>query len=145
MKIEEISKMWAEDSNLDHNNLITESVNSVKYHSKYYDVFVKEKLRLVKMEQDRNILIHQKTEYFMGELDQETLKSKGWMPFQKRILKTDLDRHMSADKDIIENNLSTSLQREKVQMLKDIIAAINQRTFHIKNIIEFKKFQNGEF
>jgi len=145
MKIEEILSMWVEDCDIDPNKLVSESVNSVKYHSKYYKIYVFEKLKLAQLEQERNSLIHLKTEYYQGELDLQTLKDHDWVPFQKKILKTDLERYLNADKDIIQFNLKFALQREKVQALKDIIASIAQRSFHIKNINDTNNFKAGVY
>jgi hypothetical protein len=36
-------------------------------------------------------------------------------------------------------------QKFKVKYIEEIIKQLNQRTFHIKNVIEYTKFTSGEY
>jgi len=145
MKLEDIIASWEADNTFDHERLTEESVKSVTLHSKYYSIMVHEKLKLATYNSEKKELINIKTEYYNGELDFDTLKEHNWKPFAKKILKTDIDRHIQGDKDFINMNLKIALQEEKVIMLKEIIDRLNTRSFTIKNIIEWKKFKAGEY
>jgi hypothetical protein len=145
MKLEDIIASWEADNTFDHERLTEESVKSVTLHSKYYALLVNEKMKLVDYNNKKKELLHLKTEYYNGDLDQETLKENGWKPFSKKLLKLDIDRYIQADKDYINMNLKIALQEEKVIMLKEIIDNLNRRSFTIKNIIEWKKFKAGEY
>ena len=143
MKLDDILDLWTEDSQIDKNDISEESVRSIKLHSKYYNIYVKENLRLAKMMEEYNTLQFLKHEYYMGDLDLETLKKHNWKQFQKKILKSDLDRHIKADDEIIAMNLRMVLQKEKVTTLKDIIKVITNMSFTLGNILNWKKFQSG--
>ena len=145
MKLSKIMEEWTTDSFIDKTKLIDESVKSAQLHSKYYRIFVEEKLRLAKAVEERKTLLHLKHEYYSGNLDFETLKENGWPQFQTKILKSEIDRYIDADKDMIKLNLELALLKEKVTMLKDVIYSINQRTFVIKNINDSNKFLAGEY
>jgi len=145
MKIEDIIKMWSEDSNIDKNDTIEESVRTIRLHAKYYEIFIRERLKLAQMDEEKNTILYLKNEHYNGDLDFETLKEHGWPQFQKKILKSDIERHIKADKDVINFNLKYAVQKEKALALQEIIKSLNQRTFHIKNINDAKKFAAGEY
>lgn len=145
MKLDAIIEMWGEDNTFDKNNLTEESVKSLTLHSKYYEILVHEKLRLAKLETDIKTLCQLKIDYYNGELDMETLRENQWAPVSKRILKSDIDRYVQADADVIKIKLDISLQKEKVTMLQEIINTLNRRSFTIKNIIDWEKFKAGEY
>jgi hypothetical protein len=145
MKLDKIVEMWGEDNTFDGTNLTEESVKSLTLHSKYYEILVHEKLRLSKLECDIKVLSQLKIDYYNGELAMDVLKDYGWSPCTKRILKSDIDRYVQADPDIIKMKLDISLQKEKVTMLQEVINTLNRRSFTIKNIIDWEKFKAGEY
>lgn len=145
MNLEEIINEWEEDSQIDGARIVDESIRSTKLHAKYYRVFLKEKIKLIKFESELNKLMLLKYDYFDGSMDKATLEEHGWKQFDKHVLKTQIQKYIDADEDVMNEKLKTNIQKEKVALLKDIINSINQRTFHIKNIIEAKKFENGVY
>jgi len=50
MNIEEIMKLWEEDTNIDKTEIGDEAIKVPKLHSKYYNILIKEKLLLRKLE-----------------------------------------------------------------------------------------------
>ena len=76
--------------------------------------------------------------YVFGHFEQKTKKSAIF-------LRQDVDKFIDADDSIIK-------QRQKIEYLKqictfceDTLKQINNRTFQIKNAIEWKKFTGGDF
>ncbi|PCJ96688.1 MAG: hypothetical protein COA52_00335 [Hyphomicrobiales bacterium] len=145
MKLDDILNLWAEDSTLDKNDLSEESVRAIKLHSKYYIIYSHENLRLAKLLEDVNKLYFLKYEYYLGDLDKETLDERGWKQFQKKILKSDIDRYIRGDDEVIALNLRIALQKEKVTTLKDIIKSIGNLSFTIGNILNWRKFQEAAY
>jgi hypothetical protein len=143
MKIERLNEMWAEDCGINPHDLTNETVRSPKLHAKYYALLVNEGLILDKLKSDYVELEHAKSEYYRGDMSQEELKRRQWAPFQKTILKNDLDKYIQADKDIIKLSLRISLQKRTVEYLEEIIRSINRRSFEIKNAIEWSRFTSG--
>jgi len=143
MKIEDIFEMWGEDAIVDPTDLSAESVKVPKLHHKYYQIHSREYMLLKKKQEEFKVLYRDKYEYYRGQLDYETMKSRGWEPFELKVMKGDVGIYMEADTDIINANLSIALQQEKVDVLKAIIKDLSQRSYHINNAIDFQKFQMG--
>lgn len=145
MNIEQIEAEWAKDSDLDITDLAAETRKTVKLHSKYYRLYRQSAAYTEKHKQLRAKLIRLKTEYYLGELDKETLDKRGWKPFQKRLLKTELPSYLASDDDMIECDLKLSELNTITEFLESIIKSINNRGHHIRNVIEFLKFKNGGY
>ena len=143
MNIDDILAEWSKDSNVNINELGQESINIPKLHNKYYRMLSNERLLLLKHQSDYKKLELDKYEYYSGNLDEESLKEKGWKPWPKLILKGDLDRYIEADKDVISLSLKIGLQKEKVTMLESILHTLSNRQYQIRNTLEFMKIQNG--
>ena len=143
MKLEEIHEEWSRDAKINHLDLSNESLNTAKLHAKYLQVLSMERMKLRKLRQEKNELVLAKTEYFMGKLDLDEMKSRGWEPFALRLLKQDVPTYLEADKDLIRLNLQMGLIEEKVETLEAIMKNISNRGFQIKNYIDWKKFENG--
>ena len=141
--IDQIYAMWEEDGQIDISSVSRESSRTPQLHNKYYHLYVQEALRLRKMKTDYQVLSLLKMEYYNGDLAEEDLKEHGWAPNPKRILRSDIPKYMEADPDIIKITLKMAIQDEKVEYLESICKEIQRRSFHIKNIIEFEKFQTG--
>lgn len=144
MKLEQIYEYWSEDSKIDRSELGNESLKLPQLHSKYYKVFSEERLRLKQYESEYKILYKQKFEYYMGTIDEYEMKELGWEPQPLKILRTDIPVYMDADKDIINLNLKISMQKEKIDVLENIIRNINSRGFQIKNAIDWERFKTGQ-
>lgn len=142
MTIDDILKLWKEDSNIDKTELGDESLKIPKLHHKYYSILINERLRLEKLESEYRKLKLDKYEYFSQGASDEHI-AKGWKPLNKIILKTEIPMYMDADDQIIEINLKISYQQEKIDMLTDIMKMVHNRTFQLKNVQEWNKFIMG--
>ena len=142
MKLEEIEELWQQDSKVDRTDLDNESLKIPSLHSKYYKIFLREKVQLKSEEQDYKLYYKVKYEYYTGKLSQEELRENGWEPFQF-LLKNDLQVYIDSDKDIAERLLKLQVQREKVEFLESIIKTLNTRGFLIKNAVDFIRFTSG--
>ena len=142
MKLEEIESLWEQDSKIDRTDLDNESLKIPMLHSKYYKIYLREKIQLKSEELEYKQFYKLKHEYYNGKLSQEDLKNLGWEPFQF-VLKNDLQVYIDADKDVITKLLKLQVQREKVELLESIIKTLNGRGFLIKNAIDFIRFTSG--
>ena len=111
-------------------------------HSKYYKIYLREKVQLKSEEQEYKQYYKIKYEYYTGKMSQEDLRENGWEPFQF-LLKNDLQVYIDSDTDISERLLKLQVQREKVDLLESIIKTLNTRGFLIKNAVDFIKFTSG--
>jgi len=143
MKLDEIFGNWDEDSVINQAELGRESLKIPKLHHKYFRMFSNERLILRKIETDFKRLVLLKTEYYLGTLDADTMREKGWKPNPLRILKTDVQLYIDADPDIIETTLRIGVAKEKIDVLESILKNILNRGFQIKNALDYLKWTSG--
>lgn len=145
MLLEEIQENWFHDCKIDQTNLASTAAKIPELHQKYYKIYSQERLLLKKYETDYKKLRLEKFEFYTQGPTKET-HDKGWeLPPVGKILKSEVNTYLDADQDIINMMLKISLQEEKVRFLESIIqSSINNRSFVLKNIIDWKKFINGE-
>ena len=144
MKLEDIYDNWTEDSKLDRTDISSESIKIPQLHAKYFKFFSDERLRMKQYDQQYKILYKQKFEYYMGNMDIEEMNELGWEPQPLKILKQDMPVYIDADEDIINLNLKIALQKEKIDVLENIIRMINNRGFQLKNVIDWERFKSGQ-
>jgi len=142
MKLEEIEALWESDSKIDRTELDSESLKIPTLHSKYYKIYLREKVQLKAEDQEFKQFFKLKHEYYTGKLSQEDLQQYGWEPFQF-VLKNDIQVYLDSDKQLSERLLKLQVQREKVDLLQEIIKTLNGRGFLIKNAIDFIRFTSG--
>jgi hypothetical protein len=140
MDLAEIEKMWSEDSHIDPDNLHLESIKIPNLHSKYFKIY--NNLSLLRKKEENNFLELQKEKwlYYSGKADPEVYKQK---PFDHRVLKSDLDKYLDADDELIRSNTKIEYYSIMLKFLESILKNIENRSFQIKNSIEFMKFTGG--
>jgi hypothetical protein len=142
MTIEDILSEWKSDGNIDKTELGDESLKKAKLHHKYYEILVKQRLRLRKLESELKNLKLEKYEYFTQGASEEHIK-RGWKPLPKIIIKSEVSMYIDGDEDIIEKTLNVAYQQEKVDLIMDILKVIHNRGFDVKNAIEWQRFTMG--
>jgi|TARA_Y100000034_G_scaffold105264_1_gene132452 hypothetical protein len=143
MNLKEIRKLISVDLKIDETRLDFESLKTPQLHNKYLIIYTDEKLILEKMISDMSILKKNKWLYYTGKMSQEELEFLNWEPFNLNILKTDIDKFISSDKEIIELNHRLILQKEKVNYLESVVKIINNRQWYIRSAIDWVKFTQG--
>lgn len=140
MNVNEIEKMWSEDVKIDPDNLHLESLKIPLLHSKYYEIY--NNISVLKKVEENKFLELQKEKwlYYSGKAGPEVYKEK---PFDHRVMKSDLDRYLSADSELIKSKTKIDYYQLMIKYLESILKNIETRTFTIKNSIEFMKFISG--
>lgn len=140
MNLTEIERMWEEDSKIDPDNLHLESIKVPLLHSKYYQIY--NKISILKKTEENNWSELQKNKwlYYSGKADPEVYKKS---PFDHRVLKSDLDRYLDADPEIIKSKTKLDYYQLMMKFLESIIRNLDNRSFAIRNSIEFMKFIGG--
>ena len=145
MKIEDIIGMWQEDVKIDETELSRESLNIPLLHGKYLKHFSDErlKLRALKMKQKQ---LHQRLmDYYRGDLNNpEDLAELGREPYPFKRLKNEVSYYVESDSEMIQLNTKIAYQQEMVDVLEEILKAVNTRGFVIKNSLDFLKFTSGQ-
>lgn len=145
MSTDDISEMWSVDCKVDETDLARESKKIPELHSKYYNLYYKEVLRIKKLNYDYKELEMAKREWFDGSMAEEDLRDRGWRPNQRKIIRQDLDKYIQQDKEIIQLSLKIDYHTARAKFLEDIVKTIHSRNFIIKNMLDVMKFQAGEY
>jgi len=145
MDTNDIASLWAKDSPIDETNLVGESKRIPELHSKYYNLYYREVLRVKKLKAEYKELEMEKRNWYDGSMAEEDLREKGWKPFQRKVIRNDLDKHIQSDKDIIKLSLTVDFHTANANYLEDIIKTIHSRNFIVKNMIDILKFQAGDY
>jgi hypothetical protein len=139
--IEKLQKMWESDSKIDPDNLHTESLNIPSLHAKYYEIFNNIMLLKKKAEQQKRNIRHQKYEYYSGKADPDVYIEN---PFPKKIRDKDtLQKYMDADENLSQASLKVEYYDVLLNYLQDILKMIHNRTYQIKNALEYQRFVSG--
>ena len=141
MNLETIQSMWEKDSQIDKDNLHDESLKIPALHSKYHDLFNNILLLSKKAEQQRKNIRHERYEYFSGKADPDVYIEN---PFPKKIRDKDtMTKYMDADEKLSASTLKIDYYETMLSYLESILKQINNRTYQIKNAIEWQKFIAG--
>jgi|TARA_R110002074_G_scaffold216328_2_gene386197 hypothetical protein len=137
MELEKIMSMWEEDAHIDDKDLDNESLNIPNVHQKYLDIYSKEKRKLSDLETHWKVVFQQRWE--------AVISKNGKAPEHNiRISKTELERHyVAADKVLQKAEYIMNEQKSKVEYLKSVLSMIENRSFHINNAINWRKFVAG--
>lgn len=140
---DDLVKMWVIDSNIDSTDLMNDVRRVPELHAKYYKMFIEERMRLKKLTSKKDVLVKDKSEYYGGSMDIEDIKERNWPPLPKMIMKTDIQKHIDADKEIIELNLRICYSHDLVAYLEDVINNLKYRTQALRLTFDIMKFQSG--
>tara|TARA_Y100000114_G_scaffold62047_1_gene56877 strand:- start:2709 stop:3146 length:438 start_codon:yes stop_codon:yes gene_type:complete len=143
MNIEDIMDLWSEDVKIDNIDLDTESLKIPNLHAKWLNILTKERQKLRSLTLKKQRLAKTLGEYYRGEMSEQELKDLGREPYLKTVLKADIHSYVDTDSDMIKLNLRASYQQEVVDVVEEIMKAVNGRQWNIRNAIEWRKFSNG--
>ena len=139
--LDSIQSMWQSDSKIDPDNLHTESLNIPVLHAKYYEMYNTVMLLRKKAEQQRKNIRHERYEYFAGKADPEVYIQN---PFPKKIRdKETMQKYLDADDKLSGVSLKIDYYDTMLVYLESILKQISNRTYQIKNAIEFMRFNAG--
>jgi hypothetical protein len=142
--LNEILEEWDKDSNIDDSMLTEESSKISRLHHKYHKALSVRRMRLLKMRSDLKQLKAIREDYYLGLLNNnEDLKKYNLEPFKEKLNRTQVERRIDQDSDLIKANLRISIVEEEVDLLLDIMKSIQSRNWTIRNMIEWTKFING--
>ena len=139
--LDDLQKMWEKDSIIDKDNLHDESLNIPCLHAKYFDIYNKIFLLRKRAEQQRKNIRHERYEYFSGKSDPEVYQDN---PFPKKIRDKDtMQKYLDADEKLSTSSLKIEYYDTMLVYLESILKVIQNRTYQIKNAIEFMRFNSG--
>lgn len=141
MDLEKIQEMWENDSTIDPDNLHDESLKIPQLHSKYYTIYNTITLLREKARETYNRVRLERHNYYTGKAPAEVYVED---PFPYKVRdKEALQRYMEADEKLNSIDLKIRYYDVMLKFLEEIIKTVANRTFQIKNAIEWHKFQAG--
>ena len=141
ISLEKIQSMWQEDCKIDIDNMHEESIKIPQLHSKYHEMLNNLILLRTNAQKIQKSVRHQRYEYYSGKADPEVYEKE---PFPKKVRDKDaLIRYMDADERLTEANLKVEYYNVMINYIESILKQISNRTYQIKNSIEWHKFQAG--
>jgi hypothetical protein len=141
ISLDEIQIMWKEDSEINIDDLHTESLKVPQLHCKYYEVYNNVSLlRKQALIKHRTIKL-ERSNYYSGKADPEIYKEE---PFPYKVRdKESLIRYLDADEELNKVLLKIDYYDTILKYLEEIIKMISNRSYQIKNSIDFLRFQAG--
>lgn len=141
-KLDDVLKMWTDDSNIDRTEPGKALIDIPKLHSKYLNILSQHRLLVKDAEFKYNRMKKLKWEYYTGKLDDDDLKKYGWEPFPYT-LKSDLNTYLDADEDINKYKAKKLLHDEVVDVCTFILKELNSRTYQLRDFITWERFIQG--
>jgi len=133
--------MWERDSQIDPDNLHDESLKIPQLHAKYYTVYNTITLLKEKARETHSRVKLERYNYYTGKAPAEVYEEE---PFPYKVRDKDaLQRHLEADEKLTKLDIKIKYYDVMLKFLEDIIKTISNRTFQIKNAIEWHRFQAG--
>ena len=143
MTLDELQQAWAVDCVIDEQNPDKASAKSPQLHSKYLNELISFKMKLNKIQLDMLELKNAKTKYFRGEMTREELNERGWVQWQYKTLKSEIESLLDGDSDMQKLYAREAYVKTTIYFLESVIGEIRSRSFHCKNIITWMQFRSG--
>jgi len=141
MTLDEIQTMWDQDSQIDPDNLHLESLKIPGLHAKYFKVYNNLKLLHKKSSYDLSVAKKVRYEFYSGKAEQKVYVEE---PFAFKIRdKETMTKYMEADQKLNDLRMKCEYYETMMDYLEEILKTILNRTYQIKNAIEFQKFTAG--
>jgi len=141
MNLENLQQMWKTDSVLDDDLHDNDSLKIPQLHMKYMEFHNTYSLMKKEREIEMKRLIKDKWLYYKGKAPATFYKE---MPFDLKLTtKEEISMFIEADEEIGKLQYKIDYIDQVLFFLDGVLRMINNRTYHIKNAIEWKRFQNG--
>jgi len=144
MNLKDIMVEADKDLVIDPTELDIASLSIPQKHNKDLNLLRNESVLHKKLRIDFKTLYRMKWEYYLGKTDEDTLKERGWEPFQLNILRQDVDKYLDSDDELNILRIKLELCEEKMKHIEAIIKNVTNLQWNIKNAIDWKKFVSGQ-
>ena len=141
MNLETLQEMWKTDSKLDDDLHDNDSLAIPQLHMKYMEFHNTYSLMKREREREMKQLIKDKWLYYKGKAPSSVYKE---MPIDLKLTtKEEISMFIEADEEIGKLQFKIDYIDQVLFFLDGVLRMINNRTYHIKNAIEWKRFQSG--
>tara|TARA_B000000557_G_C20606888_1_gene372109 strand:+ start:128 stop:556 length:429 start_codon:yes stop_codon:yes gene_type:complete len=141
MNLEQLQDQWKKDSVLDDDLHDNDSLAIPQLHMKYMEFHNTYSLMKKERELELKRLLRDKWLYYKGKAPAAIYKE---MPFDYKLTaKDEISMFIEADQDVQKVQYKLDYIEQVLFFLDGVLRMINSRTYHIKNAIEWKRFQSG--
>lgn len=146
LNLEDVLKMWADDSVIDDIRLDEASKDTAKLHAKYLEMLSVTKLQLKRRDMEFKVLLKNKWLWYNGKMSKDQIDQLGWEYDALnglKVLKGEMDYYYDSDPHIQESQAKIDYLKTLIETLEEIINTIRWRHSTIKNMIDWRKFESG--
>lgn len=141
ISLEVIQEMWQKDSEVNQDELDTESLKIPQLHAKYYQLYNTILLLRKQAEQQHSSILLERRKFYMGKAETQVYIDE---PFPYKVRdKEDLRLYLEADEKLSKIRLKIDYYDTMLRYLEEILKQISNRTYQIKNAIEWRRFTAG--
>lgn len=141
MELNEIESMWKTDSKIDPDELHMEAIKIPQLHGKYHEIQNNTYILKKELEYKYNKLLMEKNLYYSLKADPEVYKKN---PLNQKIMKTDIPLYLNSDIELVTAKNKVEYANHILNYLSDILKMIHNRSFQIRDSIEYSKFIAGQ-
>jgi len=142
MNLDELQKMIELDSVIELTNLSTHSIEVPKISAKYQHILM-DYLRIQKqLEFKMQKVKKELLEYYKGYASDNIYLEK---PLNRKPAAGEVETYIKADNDWQVVAAKFEHITMKIKLVEEFVKQLNQRSFMIKNAIDYEKFKNGGF
>lgn len=144
MKLHEILKEWDIDKKLDPLNAHSDLLSIPFLHGKYLNYLSDNRLLAQKAKYDYLRMKKLRREYYLGNLDYQTLKEHNWEQFDLKIgQKSSIELYLDSDEYLIKLQEKETYYKECVSICESIMKELTSRTFQLKEYLTHERFLAG--
>lgn len=130
-----------QDLEIDEFNLDSSLIDVPKLHGKWLSVYTEEMVTLKNLYTFKEKTKLERWKYWMGKQTDKYYAENGIQ--HEKIMKSDVDKYMAADEKLELVNEVVTMQKALVDYVEKVMKEIGNRGFHIKSIIDWRRFTSG--
>jgi len=139
--LDAVKKEAEKDLEIDEFDLDTALLAISKLHGKWLSKFTDETIILKDLYGFKEKTKLERWKYYQGKQTDKYYAENGIV--HEKILKTDLDKYLSADDKLTLVNDVVTVQKALVDYIEKTMKELGNRGFHIRSIIDWRRFTNG--
>ena len=143
IKLEQILEYWKTDSIIDDSKPHQELISTPLLHAKYVEILSQHRLATQKAKFDHAKMKKIRREYYLGNLDKETLDEYGWEPCQFVLSDPKIARKIETDRELINMLLKKVAHEEIVTYCETVLKSLHNRTWDLGNFIKYRQLTSG--
>lgn len=146
IKLEQLLEEWSSDKVITEESAQNDLIAIPNLHGKYLVYLSKHRIAGHKAKFDYLKMKKIRREYYLGNLDKETLDEYGWEQFDYKIgSKSDIDYWIESDSILIKLLEKRVYHDECVSICESILKELHSRTFQLKEFLAHSRFLAGAY